>query len=125
MMLFPRCFWGDRDMFGLVQPDPARRGAYYLFYTYEAVSGGSMLAALVAGEAAGALEAGSDADAVAEVVAVLRAIFGPQGVEVPDPLEVRGSGGRGPWVGGAVEGRGRRLVPGTRGVRLTICGRTP
>ena len=39
MLLFPACFWGERDMFGHVQADPARRGAYYLFYTYEAISG--------------------------------------------------------------------------------------
>lgn len=89
-MLFPRCFWGDRDMFGHVQPDPASRGAYYLFYAYEAISGGSVLAALVAGQAAEDLEALEDEQAVGQVLGVLRGIFGPQGVEVPDPLQVRG-----------------------------------
>jgi hypothetical protein len=88
MLLFPSCFWGDRDMFGHVQPDPARRGAYYLFYGYEKLSGGSVLAALVAGEAAEKLEGLGDEAATAEVMGVLRGIFGPQGVEVPEPLEV-------------------------------------
>jgi hypothetical protein len=73
MMLFPHCFWGDRDMFGVVQPDPARRGAYYLFYGYEAVSGGSVLAALVAGQAAHDIEGLGDAEAVGQVGAGGRA----------------------------------------------------
>lgn len=40
VLMFPHSFWGDVDMFGHVQPEPERRGAYYLFYGYEGVSGG-------------------------------------------------------------------------------------
>lgn len=98
MLLFPRCFWGDRDMFGHVSPDPARRGAYYLFYGYERISGGSVLAALAAGAAAEELEGKTDAEAVGEVMAVLRGVFGPRGVDVPAPLQV--GGGVGPEGGG-------------------------
>jgi lysine-specific histone demethylase 1 len=86
MLLFPRCFWGGRDMFGHVPSDPARRGEYYLFYSYDQVSGGALLGALVAGDAALDFESRPAGEAVARVMAVLRSIFAPLGVDVPAPL---------------------------------------
>jgi lysine-specific histone demethylase 1 len=86
MLLFPHCFWGGRDMFGHVPSDPARRGEYYLFYSYDQVSGGALLGALVAGDAAVDFERRPAPEAVARVMAVLRAIFTPLGVDVPPPL---------------------------------------
>ncbi|WIA32039.1 hypothetical protein OEZ86_002891 [Tetradesmus obliquus] len=87
MLLFPHCFWGDKDMFGHVSSEPRQRGRYYLFYTYDSISGGAVLAALVAGDAAVEFEAKPEAVAVGEVMALLRGIFGPQGVVVPEPLQ--------------------------------------
>lgn len=54
-------------------------------------AGGPLLAALVSGEAAEAIEKQPAGDAVAEALAVLRGIFEPQGIQVPTPLQV-GSG---------------------------------
>ena len=50
--------------------------------------GGPLLAALVSGEAAEAIEKQPAGDTVAEALAVLRGIFGPQGITVPTPLQV-------------------------------------
>lgn len=82
-----------QDMFGHVSSEPRQRGRYYLFYTYDSISGGAVLAALVAGDAAVEFEAKPEAVAVGEVMALLRGIFGPQGVVVPEPLQVRCAGG--------------------------------
>jgi hypothetical protein len=79
-------------MFGHVNSDVRKRGQFYLFYTYHGISGGPVLAALVAGDAAIELERLSQQQAVSEVMVLLRSIFGPQGVDVPDPLQVRGGG---------------------------------
>lgn len=87
MLLFPHCFWGDRDMFGHVNSDTSQRGRYFLFYAYHGISGGAVLAALVAGDAAIALEQLPHDDAVADVMGLLRSIFTPQGVAVPEPLQ--------------------------------------
>ena len=51
-------------------------------------AGGPLLAALVSGEAAEAIEKQPAGDAVAEALAVLRGIFEPQGIQVPTPLQV-------------------------------------
>ena len=51
-------------------------------------AGGPLLAALVSGEAAEAVEKVSAGEAVAEVMTVLRGIFEPQGIQVPTPLQV-------------------------------------
>lgn len=83
-----------QDMFGHVRTD-ASRGLYYLFYTYNAISGGAVLAALVAGDAAVQFEARPQQECVAEVMELLRGIFEPQGVAVPEPLQVRRCRGRG------------------------------
>ena len=54
-------------------------------------AGGPLLAALVSGEAAEAIEKQPAGDAVAEALAVLRGIFEPQGIQVPTPLQVGSS----------------------------------
>ncbi|KAJ6837646.1 lysine-specific histone demethylase 1-like protein 2 [Iris pallida] len=52
-MLFPFVFWGeDLDTFGCLNRDSSKRGEFFLFYSYHTVSGGAVLIALVAGEAA-------------------------------------------------------------------------
>lgn len=75
-------------MFGHVSTDARLRGLYYLFYTYDSISGGAVLAALVAGDAAVEFEAKPEAQAVVEVLQLLRGVFEPQGVTVPQPLQV-------------------------------------
>lgn len=55
-------------------------------------AGGPLLAALVSGEAAEAIEKQPAGDAVAEALAVLRGIFEPQGIQVPTPLQVGSNG---------------------------------
>lgn len=52
-------------------------------------AGGPLLAALVSGEAAEAIEKVPAGEAVAEALTVLRGIFEPQGVQVPTPLQVK------------------------------------
>ena len=54
-------------------------------------AGGPLLAALVSGEAAEAIERQPAGDAVAEALAVLRGIFEPQGIQVPIPLQAGSS----------------------------------
>ena len=43
-MLFPHSFWGGLDMFGHIAPCVARRGEYFLFYSYTHISGGESTA---------------------------------------------------------------------------------
>ncbi|KAH9621382.1 hypothetical protein KSS87_007196 [Heliosperma pusillum] len=87
-MLFPYNFWGgDIDTFGHLSEDPARRGEFFLFYSYSSVSGGPLLVALVAGEAAIEFEKKSPVDSVESVMDILRGIFHPKGVDVPDPVQ--------------------------------------
>jgi lysine-specific histone demethylase 1 len=92
MLRFPHCFWGDADMFGHVSTSPQQRGLFYLFYTYDCISGGSVLAGLVAGQAAEEFEGLKEGQAVQQVMALLKGIFGPQGISVPDPIRVGGCG---------------------------------
>ncbi|GAB2292009.1 Lysine-specific histone demethylase 1 1 [Dionaea muscipula] len=88
-MLFPCDFWGGEiDTFGHLSPDPATRGEFFLFYSYSSVSGGPLLVALVAGEAAIKFEKMSPVDAVEKVLDILRGIFNPKGIDVPDPIQV-------------------------------------
>ncbi|CAA6655546.1 unnamed protein product [Spirodela intermedia] len=69
-MLFPRVFWStDLDTFGHLSDDPSRRGEFFLFYSY----------ATVADHA--------PTDAVTLVLQILRGIFEPQGIDVPDPIQ--------------------------------------
>nr|XP_010918622.1 lysine-specific histone demethylase 1 homolog 3 [Elaeis guineensis] len=87
-MLFPYVFWStDLDTFGHLSDDPSRRGEFFLFYSYATVAGGPLLIALVAGEAAHNFESMPPTDAVTVVLQILRGIYEPQGIEVPDPLQ--------------------------------------
>ncbi|KAJ0718507.1 putative spermine oxidase transcription regulator Homeodomain-LIKE family [Helianthus annuus] len=87
-MLFPHLFWGtDLDMFGHLSEDPSRRGEFFLFYSYATVAGGPVLMALVAGEAAHSFESMPPTDAVTRILQILRGIYEPQGIEVPEPIQ--------------------------------------
>ncbi|KAD2804794.1 hypothetical protein E3N88_38171 [Mikania micrantha] len=87
-MLFPHLFWGtDLDMFGHLSDDPSRRGEFFLFYSYATVAGGPVLMALVAGEAAHSFEYMAPTDAVKRVLQILRGIYEPQGIQVPEPIQ--------------------------------------
>ncbi|KAI4382716.1 hypothetical protein MLD38_008643 [Melastoma candidum] len=87
-MLFPYAFWGkDIDTFGHLTDEPSRRGEFFLFYSYATVAGGPLLIALVAGEAAHNFEILPPTEAVTRVIQILRDIYEPQGVNVPDPVQ--------------------------------------
>eukprot|EP00252_Welwitschia_mirabilis_P008464 TRINITY_DN2031_c0_g1_i1.p1 TRINITY_DN2031_c0_g1~~TRINITY_DN2031_c0_g1_i1.p1 ORF type:complete len:866 (+),score=120.55 TRINITY_DN2031_c0_g1_i1:53-2650(+) len=87
-MLFDRVFWEpDIDTFGHLCEDPENRGEFFLFYSYASVSGGALLIALVAGEAAIRFESTDPPKAVNKVLEVLRGIYTPRGIVVPNPLE--------------------------------------
>lgn len=88
-MLFPHDFWGGEiDTFGHLTEDSSRRGEFFLFYSYSSVSGGPLLVALVAGESAIKFEKSSPVENVERVLNVLRGIFSPKGIDVPNPLQV-------------------------------------
>ena len=93
MLLFPVAFWGAPDMFGRTAPSAADRGEFFLFYSYAHISGGAVLAALVAGDAALRFERQPPEEAARKVLRVLRGIFEPKGVRVPAPLQVTGDSG--------------------------------
>ncbi|KAL9165678.1 hypothetical protein ABFS82_06G186700 [Erythranthe guttata] len=87
-LLFPHAFWGtDLDTFGHLTDHPSRRGEFFLFYSYATVAGGPLLIALVAGEAAHRFEVVEPIDSVQRVLRILRDIYEPQGIEVPDPIQ--------------------------------------
>ncbi|KAL2548882.1 protein FLOWERING LOCUS D [Forsythia ovata] len=87
-MLFPEVFWGtDLDTFGHLTDDPSCRGEFFLFYSYATVAGGPLLIALVAGEAAHKFETMPPPDAVERVLQILKDIYEPQGIKVPDPIQ--------------------------------------
>lgn len=88
VMLFSHPFWGaELDTFGHLAESTNRRGEFFLFYSYAAVSGGPLLLALVAGEAAINFECMPPIEAVTRVLSVLRGIYEPRGVKVPDPIQ--------------------------------------
>ncbi|XP_068643404.1 lysine-specific histone demethylase 1 homolog 1-like [Aristolochia californica] len=88
-MLFPYDFWGGEiDTFGHLTEDTSKRGEFFLFYSYSSVSGGPLLVALVAGESAIKFEMVSPVESVERVLRILRGIFGPRGIEVPQPIQV-------------------------------------
>ncbi|XP_043721421.1 lysine-specific histone demethylase 1 homolog 1 [Telopea speciosissima] len=88
-MLFPYDFWGGGiDTFGHLTDDESMRGEFFLFYSYSSVSGGPLLVALVAGESAIKFEMMSPVDAVGRVLDILRRIFTPKGIDVPNPVQV-------------------------------------
>jgi monoamine oxidase len=87
-MLFPHNFWGgDIDTFGHLTEDQSMRGEFFLFYSYSSVSGGPLLVALVAGDAAIKFEMMSPVESVKRVLDILRGIFHPKGIAVPDPVQ--------------------------------------
>ncbi|KAK6929160.1 SWIRM domain [Dillenia turbinata] len=87
-MLFPHVFWGtDLDTFGHLVDDPCCRGEFFLFYSYATVAGGPLLLALVAGEAAHKFETMPPTDAVSQVIQILKGIYEPQGIVVPEPIQ--------------------------------------
>ncbi|KAL6176001.1 hypothetical protein ACLB2K_052637 [Fragaria x ananassa] len=87
-ILFPYNFWGgDLDTFGHLTEDPSMRGEFFLFYSYSSVSGGPLLVALVAGDAAIKFEQMSPLESVNRVLEILRGIFHPKGIAVPDPIQ--------------------------------------
>ncbi|XP_010473510.1 PREDICTED: lysine-specific histone demethylase 1 homolog 1 [Camelina sativa] len=87
-MLFPHNFWGEEiDTFGRLTEDSTTRGEFFLFYSYSSVSGGPLLVALVAGDAAERFETLSPTDSVKRVLQILRGIYHPKGIVVPDPVQ--------------------------------------
>ncbi|CAK7346068.1 unnamed protein product [Dovyalis caffra] len=87
-LLFPYNFWGGEiDTFGHLTEDSSMRGEFFLFYSYSSVSGGALLIALVAGDAAVKFETMSPVESVKRVLGILRGIFHPKGIVVPDPVQ--------------------------------------
>ncbi|KAK3003473.1 hypothetical protein RJ639_018229 [Escallonia herrerae] len=87
-MVFPHVFWGeDLDTFGCLNEHGHRRGKFFLFYSYHTVSGGPVLVALVAGEAAQSFEYTKPSALLHHVLSILRGIYGPKGIDVPDPIQ--------------------------------------
>ncbi|RWR89924.1 lysine-specific histone demethylase 1 1 [Cinnamomum micranthum f. kanehirae] len=87
-MLFPFDFWGGGiDTFGHLTEETSNRGEFFLFYSYSSVSGGPLLVALVAGESAIKFEMMSPVETVERVLEILRRIFTPRGIEVPNPVQ--------------------------------------
>lgn len=72
-MVFPHVFWGeDLDTFGCLNNYSHRRGEFFLFYSYHTVSGGSVLVALVAGEAAQSFELANPSSSLHHILSILR-----------------------------------------------------
>ena len=91
-LLFPRAFWNDKDdqfVFAVDDPTGAARGQFYYFFQYAGLSGGAVLAALVAGDAAIKFESDPKEESLARVMAVLRQIWEPKigKGKVPDPIQ--------------------------------------
>uniref|UniRef100_A0A0D3GW91 Amine oxidase domain-containing protein n=1 Tax=Oryza barthii TaxID=65489 RepID=A0A0D3GW91_9ORYZ len=87
-MVFPHVFWDEEiDTFGCLNKERSKRGEFFLFYSYHTVSGGAVLIALVAGEAALEFEKVDPAVALHRVLGILKGIYGPKGVTVPDPIQ--------------------------------------
>ncbi|KAL5232294.1 hypothetical protein ABZP36_031070 [Zizania latifolia] len=87
-MVFPYVFWDEEiDTFGCLNKERSKRGEFFLFYSYHTVSGGAVLIALVAGEAALEFEKVDPAVALHKVLGILKGIYGPKGVTVPDPIQ--------------------------------------
>ncbi len=88
VMLFPRSFWGGLDMFGRIAPSVDQRGEFFLFYSYAHISGGALLAALVAGDSAEGFEQEDPKESARKVLRVLRGMYAPKGINIPAPLQV-------------------------------------
>lgn len=75
-MVFPHVFWGeDLDTFGCLSEQSDKRGEYFLFYSYHTVSGGSVLVALVAGQAAQIFESTDPSALLHCVLSILRGMI--------------------------------------------------
>ena len=75
-MVFPHVFWGEElDTFGCLNEHSHQRGEFFLFYGYHTVSGGPVLIALVAGEAAETFECTEPSILLHRVLSVLRGMF--------------------------------------------------
>lgn len=87
-MIFPYVFWGeDLDTFGCLNKHRHRRGEFFLFYSYHTVSGGPVLVALVAGDAAQSFESMDPPILLHQVLEILRGIYGPKGIDIPSPIQ--------------------------------------
>ncbi|KAJ8532398.1 hypothetical protein K7X08_012321 [Anisodus acutangulus] len=87
-MVFPHVFWGeDLDTFGCLNHYSHRRGEFFLFYSYHTVSGGPVLIALVAGDAAQLFECTDPSTLIHRVMSILKGIYEPKGITVPDPIQ--------------------------------------
>ncbi|XP_010060514.2 lysine-specific histone demethylase 1 homolog 2 [Eucalyptus grandis] len=87
-MVFPYVFWGeDLDTFGCLSEEGQNRGEFFLFYSYHTVSGGPVLIALVAGEAAQAFEYMDPCTSLSRVLSILKGIYRPKGIDVPHPIQ--------------------------------------
>ncbi|PHT43763.1 Lysine-specific histone demethylase 1 -like protein 2 [Capsicum baccatum] len=87
-MVFPHVFWGeDLDTFGCLNHYSHRRGEFFLFYSYHTVSGGPVLIALVAGDAAQLFESTEPSTLIHRVMNILKGIYEPKGISVPDPIQ--------------------------------------
>lgn len=87
-MVFPYVFWGeDLDTFGCLSEYSHSRGEFFLFYSYHTVSGGPVLIALVAGDAAQSFECMDPSTLLHHVLSILRGIYGPKGIDVPNPIQ--------------------------------------
>lgn len=87
-MVFPHNFWGeDLDTFGSLRESSHQRGEFFLFYSYHTVSGAPVLVALVAGEAAQLFENTSPIESLHHVLSILRGIYCPKGIDVPNPIQ--------------------------------------
>jgi lysine-specific histone demethylase 1 len=72
-MVFPHVFWDEEiDTFGCLNKERSKRGEFFLFYSYHTVSGGAVLIALVAGEAALEFEKVDPAVALHRVLGILK-----------------------------------------------------
>ncbi|XP_047337437.1 lysine-specific histone demethylase 1 homolog 2 [Impatiens glandulifera] len=87
-MVFPYVFWGeDLDTFGSLNEHSHSRGEFFLFYSYHTVSGGPLLIALVAGDAALTFESTDPSVLLHTVLQILRGIYGRKGIDVPNPIQ--------------------------------------
>lgn len=87
-MIFPYVFWGeDIDTFGCLSHSSHKRGEFFLFYSYHTVSGGPVLIALVAGEAAKNFESTDPSILIHRVLTVLKGIYSQKGIDVPNPIQ--------------------------------------
>lgn len=91
--MFPEAFWNlEDDQFVYAVEEPAARGQFYYFFQYAGISGGAVLTALVAGDAAIKFETDSKEESLARVMTVLRQIWEPKLAKlgkgkVPDPIQ--------------------------------------